>query len=83
MMTMVEMDITPSVVVAEIFLAYLLSCFVWTGKFHSLYTAVYVRGVCKLLQKIVAPYAVVCSEWPFGCVSHVCYICGRSSCRRN
>jgi hypothetical protein len=83
MMMMMEIDVTPSVVAAEIFLAYLLSWYVWTGKFRSLYAALCVRDVCNLLQKMVAPYGVVCSEWPFGCVNHVFCICGWSSCSRN
>ena len=72
MMMETEMDVTPSVVLPEIFLAYLLSCFVWTGRFHSLYTA---ESVCVcvcaharnlllafvFLRRWVAPYGVVCS----------------------
>lgn len=74
---MMEMDVTPSAVLPEIFLAYLLSCFVWTGKFHSLYTAVCVWGACNLLQKMVAPYGLVCNgHLDVLAISHECCICG-------
>jgi len=84
MMIMMEMDITPSVVLPEMFLAYLLSCFVWTRKFHSLYTAVCVWGVCKLLQKMVAPFRVMCyGRLVVLAISLECCVCDCFSWSRN
>jgi hypothetical protein len=69
MMTiMIEIGITPSVVLTEIFLAYLVSCFVWAEKFHSLYTAV--CDGCVLGPAEDGSTLWSCVLWPFGCVSH-------------